>query len=162
MRTGDVVSVSLVLAVPLYCLGALVVQWGLNRAIRFLRAIGLTVALLPGRGLDWMARKLGGGPATGVAEKISEGVYLVTWKGPVTLVSYLMIVGFQVGVIVAYTELFAAGWPEAGWVFGLLSLVWLWLSIGLWGLLLYWILWLVFGLWLGLLSAFWGLFAEAG
>ena len=55
-----------------------------------------------------------------------------------------------------------AGWTgwSAGWVFGLLSLVWLWLSIGFWGLILYWIVWLIFGLWLGLLGAFWNLFSE--
>ncbi|MBI4589041.1 MAG: hypothetical protein HY725_09395 [Candidatus Rokubacteria bacterium] len=153
---------SLLLGIPLYCLGALVVQWLLNRVVRFLSTLGLYAAELPGRGIDWVARKLGGGPATGAAEKISAGVYLLTWKGPITLFSYLVIVGSQVGVIVTYTELFAAQWPGVGWVFGLLSLVWLWLSIGLWGLVLYWIVWLIFGLWLGLLGAFWGLVSETG
>jgi hypothetical protein len=149
--------VSLLLLVPLYALGALGLQWVLGRVVRVLEALGLYAAELPGRGIDWVARKLGGGPATGAAEKISEGFYLFTWKGPVTLLSYLVVVGLQVSVIVAYTELFAAWWPEGAWVFGLLSLVWLWLSVGLWGLLLYWVLWLVFGLWLGLLGAFWRL-----
>ena len=65
------------------------------------------------------------------------------------------------GVIVAYTELFITQWPATGWVFGVLSLVWLWLSIGFWGLILYWIVWLIFGLWLGVLGAFWGFFSDA-
>ncbi len=42
-----------------------------------------------------------------------------------------------------------------------MSLAWLWLSVGFWGLLLYWIVWLIFGLWLGLLGAFWGVLSEA-
>jgi len=152
--------VSLLLGIVLYCLGALVVQWVLRRVVRLLGALGFYAAVLPGRGVDWLARRLGGGRATGAAERISEGVYLFTWKGPVTLFSYLVVVGVQVGVIVTYTELFAARWPDAGWLFGLLSLVWLWLSIGFWGLILYWIVWLIFGLWLGLLGAFWNLFSE--
>ena len=149
----------LLLLIPLYCLGALVVQWVLGRIVSVLTALGFYAAELPGRGIDWLARKLGGGRATGAAEKISEGVYLFTWKGPITLLSYLVIVGLQVGVIVTYTELFAAHWPATGWVFGVLSLGWLWLIIGLWGLILYWVIWLIFGLWLGLLGAFWGLFS---
>ncbi len=154
-------AVSLLLGIVLYCLGALVVQWVLRHVVRLLGVLGFYAAVLPGRGVDWLARRLGGGRPTGAAEKISEGVYLFTWKGPVTLLSYLVVVGFQVAVIVTYTELFAARWPGAGWLFGLLSLVWLWLSIGFWGLILYWIVWLIFGLWLGLLGEFWNLFSEA-
>jgi len=153
--------VSLLLGIPLYCLGALVIQWVLTRVVRLLGALGLYAAELPGRGADWLAQRLGGGRATGTAEKISEGVYFFTWKGPITLLSYLLVVGLQVGVIVAYTESFAARWPAAGWVFGIMSLVWLWLSVGFWGLLLYWIIWLIFGVWLGLLGAFWGALSEA-
>ena len=152
---------SLLLGIPLYCLGAVVIQWVINRVIRLLSAVGLYAAELPGRGIDRVARMLGGGRATGAAERISEGVYFLTWKGPITLLSYLVVVGFQVGVIVAYTEIFAARWPAAGWVFGIMSLVWLWLSVGFWGLLLYWIIWLIFGLWLGLLGAFWRFFSDA-
>ena len=155
-------AVSLLVGIPLYCLGALVVQWALRYVIRILGALGFYAAELPGRGMDWLARRLGGGRATGAAEKISAGVYLFTWKGPVTLLSYLVVVGVQVAVIVAYTEVFVAQWPRAGWVFGLLSLVWLWLSIGFWGLTLYVVVWVIFGLWLGLLRAFWELFSEAG
>lgn len=147
--------------IPLYCLGALVIQWILSGAARLLSALGGAAAELPGRGVDWLARRLGGGRATGAAGKISEGFYLFTWKGPITLFSYLLVVGFQVGVIVTYTEIFVARWPALGWVFGLMSLVWLWLAVGFWGLILYWIVWLVFGLWLGLLGTFWGLFSEA-
>lgn len=153
---------SLLLGISLYCLGALAIQWVLIRVVRLLNALGVYAAELPGRGLDWLARRLGGGRATGAAERISEGFYLFTWKGPVTLLSYLVVVGIQVGVIVTYTELFAMRWPHAGWVFGLMSLVWLWLAIGFWGLILYWIVWLIFGLWLGLLGVFWGFFGEAG
>ncbi len=149
-----------IVGLPLYCLGALVLQWILNRVVRILRALGLYAADLPGRGMDWLAGRLGGGRATGAAEKISEGVYLFTWKGPITLLSYLVVVGVQVAAIVSYTELFIAQWPRAGWVFVVLSLVWLWLSIGFWGLIVYWIIWLIFGLWLGLLGAFWGLLSA--
>lgn len=151
---------SLLVGVLLYCLGAIVIQWILSRVVGLLSALGVYAAEFPGRGLDWLARRLGGGRATGAAGRISEGFYLLTWKGPITLLSYLLVVGFQVAVIVTYTELFIARWPATGWVFGVLSLVWLWLSIGFWGLILYWIVWLIFGLWLGLLGAFWGLFSE--
>ena len=152
---------SLLLGIPLYCLGALVVQWVLRHVVRFLGALGFYSAVLPGRGADWLARRLGGGRATGAAERISEGVYLFTWKGPITLLSYLIVVGVQVGVIVSYTEFFVAQWPDAGWVFALLALVWLWLSIGFSGLIVYFIVWVIFGLWLGVLRAFWELFSEA-
>ena len=153
---------SLLIGIPLYCLGALVVQWVLGHVVRLLGALGFYAAVLPGRGVDWLARRLGGGRATGAAERISEGVYLFTWKGPITLLSYLIVVGVQVGVIVSYTEFFVAQWPGAGWVFALLALVWLWLSIGFWGLIVYFIVWVIFGLWLGVLRAFWELFSEAG
>ena len=153
---------SLLLGIPLYCVGALVVQWVLRHVVRLLGALGFYAAVLPGRGVDWLARRLGGGRATGAAERISEGVYLFTWKGPITLLSYLIVVGVQVGVIVSYTEFFVAQWPSAGWVFALLALVWLWLSVSFWGLIVYFIVWVIFGLWLGVLRAFWELISEAG
>ncbi len=152
---------SLLVGLVLYGLGALFVQWVLSGVVRLLSALGFYAAELPGRGVDWLAQRLGGGRPTGAVGRISEGFYLFTWKGPITLLSYLLVIGLQVAVIVTYTELFAARWPAAGWVFGLLSLVWLWLGVGLWGLVLYWIVWLIFGVWLGLLGAFWGFVRAA-
>lgn len=147
-----------ILASILFIPGAFVFSMIMNFLLGLFNLAGLGIAALPGAGLDWTLNKLGLGQREGSSvSKFNWGIYVFTWAGPVYLLCQILLILLQAFGITLFTGLFVHWFPGATTAIRLLGGLWLWMAIGISGLIVYVIILWVLKLWLGTLGIFWSI-----
>lgn len=147
-------AIAAVLFVPAAFVSSMAMGFGLS----LLNLIGLGVAGLAGLAGNWIAKRFGvANPEGSVAERFNTGMYVFTWAGPVYLISQVLIFLLQATGITFVTGLFIHWFPGAQTTLQILGFLWLWMSIGISGLLAYAVVLWILKIWLGSLGIFWAL-----